>query len=37
MSIQPVQQGTFSFFQRPIVGEATSARLSSGGGLANRG
>ena len=33
MSIQPAHQGTFSFFQLPIVVEATAARLSSDAGL----
>lgn len=33
MSIQPVHQGSFSFFQLPIVVEATAARLSSDAGL----
>jgi hypothetical protein len=33
MSIQPVCQGTFSFFQIPIVVEATATLLSSDGGL----
>src|ERR1700689_4508731 len=34
MSIQPVLQGTFSFFQNlPIVIEATAAQLSSDAGL----
>src|SRR6266567_1643497 len=33
MSIQPVHQGTFSFFQLPIVVEATAAQLSGDAGL----
>jgi hypothetical protein len=33
MSIQPVQQGTFSFFQIPVVVQATAAQLSSDAGL----
>jgi Transposase DDE domain group 1 len=33
MSIQPVCQGTFSFFQIPIVVETTAAQLSSDAGL----
>jgi hypothetical protein len=33
MSIQPVCQGTFSFFQLPIVVETTAAQLSSDAGL----
>jgi hypothetical protein len=33
MSIQPVCQGTFSFFQLPIVVESTAAQLSSDAGL----
>lgn len=33
MSIQPVHQGSFSFFQLPIVVEATAGRLSSDAGL----
>src|SRR5450631_2171930 len=33
MSIQPVHQGSFSFFHLPIVVEATAARLSSDAGL----
>jgi hypothetical protein len=33
MSIQPAHQGTFSFFQVPIVVQATAAQLSSDAGL----
>ncbi len=33
MSIQPVCQGTFSFFQLPIVVETTATQLSSDAGL----